>query len=255
MNAFGYVFAPLFAIALLTSCSSFGMVPPEAAPPLSAAEVVPTPAPSEFPVKVMNESTKHWISRWKLFREQTEAARPGGIVLLGDSLTEKFPQEFLLAPVSIHNRGIGGDKVGGWKYYGLIDRLDVSVCGLRPSAVVLMIGVNDIVWASTPWESMEAHYDRLIGEIRDCAPKARLLVFSTLPVRTENKSFSSQILEWNRTIQRTAEAHGAEFINLHPLFLNEEGELRAEYAIDSIHLSEEGYRVWATKLETQLNQP
>jgi hypothetical protein len=37
---------------------------------------------------------------------------------------------------------------------------------------------------------------------------------------------------------------GFQFVDLHPLFLNDEGELRDEYALDAVHLNVSGYMAW-----------
>src|ERR1700719_953485 len=60
------------------------------------------------------------------------------IVMLGDSITEAAPWDELTGCRSIVNRGIGGDTTGG-----VLARLG-DVVKLRPRAVFLMIGVNDI---------------------------------------------------------------------------------------------------------------
>ncbi|MEB3293412.1 MAG: hypothetical protein VKJ24_09640, partial [Synechococcales bacterium] len=39
------------------------------------------------------------------------------------------------------------------------------------------------------------------------------------------------------------------FLNLYPLFANEEGFLRSELSTDGLHLNPEGYRVWRTALQ------
>src|SRR5271165_596600 len=60
------------------------------------------------------------------------------IVMLGDSLTEGGPWRELTGCLYLVNRGIGGDTSGG-----VLARLD-EIIALKPRAVFLMIGVNDI---------------------------------------------------------------------------------------------------------------
>lgn len=245
------------ALAPLVAQSPAPTAPPAAAPTPAPDEwsVIPAPAPSDHPAKVMNESTRHWIARWQQFQAEESTVEPGGIVYLGDSMTERFPPDLYIQSATIHNRGIGGDKIGGWKYYGLLDRLDVSVCNLKPSAVVVMIGVNDIVFASTPEEDMRKGYERLLTEMQACAPNSRILLLSVLPVRTTNKEFNPRIVQFNAFIRELAERKGADFLDLHPLFLDEAGELKQDYASDPIHLNRNGYTVWATALERNLAPP
>src|SRR5438105_5617872 len=60
------------------------------------------------------------------------------IVMLGDSLTEGAPWRELTGCADLVNRGIGGDTTSG-----VLARLD-EVLKLKPRAIFLMIGVNDI---------------------------------------------------------------------------------------------------------------
>ena len=60
------------------------------------------------------------------------------IVMLGDSLTEAAPWDELTGCRQIANRGIGGDTTAR-----VLSRLD-EVLSMRPRAVFLMVGVNDI---------------------------------------------------------------------------------------------------------------
>lgn len=238
--------------ALLLACAGKSAIAasPAAAPEPAAVAVppaadMPVLAPSDFPDKVQNESSAYWISKWRAFRADAPAAKGADVVFLGDSMTERWPADLLPAGVRIVNRGIGGDKIGGWKYYGLIDRLDVSVCDVQPRMVVMMVGVNDIVFAGTPRESMVANYDRLLGEMRACVPDARIVLLPVLPVRTTTKTFNPQIVAFNGAAREAAKKHGCEFVDLHPLFLDAAGELRAELASDPVHLNRDGYAVWA----------
>src|SRR6266481_3989800 len=80
------------------------------------------------------------------------------IVMLGDSLTEGAPWRELTGCLSLVNRGIGGDTTTR-----LRGRLD-EVLKLKPRAIFLMIGVNDIslsVPRSTSIENLRAILDRL----------------------------------------------------------------------------------------------
>ncbi len=208
----------------------------------------PEPAPSLFPDKVMNESTKHWIRRWHIFEEEASGVEPNGIVLLGDSMTERFPMDRVSDWGDLCNRGIGGDKIGGWKYYGVIDRLDLSVCDLKPKVVVMNIGVNDIVFANTPMENMKENYQRVVSGMKECRPDTTVVLLSILPVRTTNKEFNPRILEFNQYVEGLAKRNGCLYVDLHSLYLDENNELREELASDTIHLTEDGYTPWIDKV-------
>jgi GDSL-like Lipase/Acylhydrolase. len=61
------------------------------------------------------------------------------IIFLGDSITEGFPTDTLLKEFSIVNKGISGDRTEL-----VLERLNRDVIRLSPSAVFLLIGINDM---------------------------------------------------------------------------------------------------------------
>jgi lysophospholipase L1-like esterase len=61
------------------------------------------------------------------------------IVFLGDSITEAFPFDVLLKDYQIVNKGVSGDRTDV-----VLARLDKDVIQLKPSAVFVLVGINDI---------------------------------------------------------------------------------------------------------------
>ena len=72
---------------------------------------------------------------------EKKASDQGGIVFLGDSITQGWGEDFkgLFGDVNVVNRGISGDTSRG-----LLLRLKRDVIDLSPAAVVIMIGANDL---------------------------------------------------------------------------------------------------------------
>ncbi|MCX7767196.1 MAG: GDSL-type esterase/lipase family protein, partial [Candidatus Sumerlaeia bacterium] len=180
--------------------------------------------------KLLTESAKYWLRKVAEFQQQnkTELAEvSGGIVLLGDSLTERFPVEELMPDSGIVNRGIGGDKIGGWKYYGLIDRLEISVYALKPRKLFIQIGINDIVYAHTPTRIMKKGYKRLLTELKRNCPQSEIYVQSILPVRGKWTKYNRQIEKFNQIIEHLCKKYGVHYVNLYQQFVDENGSLKA----------------------------
>jgi D-alanyl-D-alanine carboxypeptidase/D-alanyl-D-alanine-endopeptidase (penicillin-binding protein 4) len=213
---------------------------------------LPNPPPDFAKEKILNETSQLWFARMALFEEQTstpQALTTGGIVLLGDSLTERFPTEDLLPQLPIVNRGIGGDKVGGWSYLGLLDRLPISIVAPQPRAIVLQISSNDLLFANTPWENLQPNYLLLLDRIQQLAPQARLILVTTPPTRGRHAKANPAINRMNELIRRTALERKLDLIDLHAALVDDKGELAAPLAaVDDVHLSENGYRVYARLL-------
>ena len=194
--------------------------------------------------KLLTESAKYWRKKVAEFRTENPEIEPGGIIFLGDSITERAPFEEMFPNRRIINRGIGGDKIGGWKYYGLIDRMDVSVYDIEPSRLFIMIGINDIVYAHTPWSEMKDGVDRLFEDIKENIPGVEVYILSTLPARGTFAKYNTDVKKLNRFLKKKAEKFRFRFVDMYEYFCDDEGKLKEKYAADALHLNRRGYRVW-----------
>ena len=172
--------------------------------------------------------------------------REGGIdsttiVMLGNSLTEngKDWAERIGTTKNVVNRGIIGDK---------------------PKAIFLMAGINDMV-GNTTYEVVAQHVIALIETIRSQAPQTQLFVQSILPInetdgrwktlagRTDDIPFA------NMLIKAYCETHDIVFVDLfHRMTRGHSNQLRQELSGDGLHLTEQGYRVWAFELKKYINR-
>ena len=187
--------------------------------------------------------------------------REGGIdsttvVMLGNSLTEngKDWQERIGTTRKIVNRGIIGDNT-----VGMAERL-YQITPFKPKAIFLMAGINDMV-GNTTAEQVAQHVITLIEHIRSQAPQTQLFVESILPIdetdgrwktlagRTDDIPFA------NMLIKAYCETHDITFIDIFSrMTRGRSNQLRAELSGDGLHLTEQGYRVWAFELKKYINR-
>jgi len=186
------------------------------------------------------ERFPHYADRLAHFLEDTPRREAGGIVFLGDSITEGFPLDAVFAEQNAINRGIGGDTIEG-----VIDRLDVSVRDLAPGRVHLLIGINDIVGKqNVTVEEFAGQYDRLLTALREAAPEAQIVVQTILPVRGRLDVHNPRVRDLNDHIRELASEHGTRLLDLYAHFRDSEDRLRSDYTMDDIHLTLEGYWTW-----------
>lgn len=165
------------------------------------------------------------------------------IVMLGNSITQSCEWSELLENSNVVNRGIAGDMTGG-----MLQRLD-DITKYQPSKIFLMIGVNDISVLSK--EKIIENYKSIVKKIVEKSPTSKLYLQSILPVNNEVRNSgksNSDIIELNNNIQVIASDNELVYVNLHPLFLDEEGRLDAELTQDGIHLDMKGYLIWKKEL-------
>ena len=176
--------------------------------------------------------------------------------MLGNSLTENGKDWAQRIGTTQHvvNRGIIGDNT-----VGMAQRL-YQITPYNPKAIFLMAGINDMV-GNTTAEQVAQHVITLIEAIRSQAPQTQLFVQSILPIdETEGRwktlaGRTDDIPFANMLIKAYCETHDLVFVDIfHRMTRGRSNQLRAELSGDGLHLSEQGYRVWAFELKKYLNK-
>ena len=176
------------------------------------------------------------------------------IVFVGDSLTEGFDFAARFPGVPILNRGIVSDTVGlvGTPGRGLLHRMEVSIFDCNPCCVFLLIGANDSGGLLREGEpsigDIMTGYRAVLTEIRRRLPGTPVYIQSCLPARGEYAKLNPRIGELNGRIKALAGEFGHPFIDLRPLVVDEQGELKAEFTRDGLHLAPAAYDLWADRI-------
>ncbi|MDR1043855.1 MAG: GDSL-type esterase/lipase family protein [Candidatus Adiutrix sp.] len=170
------------------------------------------------------------------------------VVMLGDSLSAGNAWNRAFPGLAIRNMGVDGDT-----WAGLWNRLN-EVAILQPAKVFLQIGINDLLRGAPPDEIVAGHR-RIWRDLGKKSPETRLYVISLLPYLEEalpGLPPNLDIIYINLALAEKAEQSGLDFINLFPLFADEDYQLRLDYTSDGLHLTPKGYRVWEEALRPVL---
>lgn len=196
----------------------------------------------------------HWQNRVKAFNEQNEHLK--NVVLLGDSITEGFETAKYFPGRRILNRGIGADVIGNSMPSddprGVLQRLDNSVFDCAATDVFILIGINDLNTGRTI-DVMEAGYRELLKRLRARGPELKIHVQSVLPTRGAHAKQNAPVKAFNDKLRKLAEEFKCNWIDLHALMRGENGELRAEFTNDGLHLTDPAYRAWRSEILRALN--
>ena len=191
----------------------------------------------------------NWQNRTKAFKEQNLDYQ--NVVLVGDSITEGFSIPKFFPGRRVLNRGISGDVIGNNMPAddprGLLQRLDDSIFDSAPSEAFLLIGINDLQNGRS-LEAMKEGYRQVLTRIRERMPLLRLHVQSLLPTSGKQAGLNPKILEFNRWLKQTAPEFSCDYVDLHSLVENEQGELRSDVTSDGLHLNDDGYKIWSAKI-------
>lgn len=132
---------------------------------------------------------------------------------------------------------------------GVAARLD-EILTLRPSAVVLLVGNNDLAWHE-PVDHIVRTVQMIIHRVRRECAGTRVIVNSILPREAKHTVSIRQI---NCHVRQFALTVGAEYLDLWPTLAADDG-LDSTLSDDAVTLNDAGYDQWRTAIESVLVDP
>ncbi|TPG42842.1 GDSL family lipase [Sphingomonas koreensis] len=227
----------------LTRRSLFGaaaLAPFVAAAPALARMETPEEMTKDFP----------WLARYADENAALIASgKPVGIVFMGDSITEgwhdKHPQFF--AYTAHVCRGIGGQTTPQ-----MVLRMMADVVHLKPRAVHIMAGTNDIAGNTGPMTLAQSQDNlRMMTEIAQASGIDVLLASippsAGFPWR-KGLEVTEPIHRLNDWIEGYAQGAGATWVDYHPVLADAQGGMKPGLAVDGVHPTEAGYAAMESAL-------
>lgn len=198
----------------------------------------------------IDSSYANWYYQQRMEYFDKTPVPKNAIVFLGNSITERAEWQELLADSKypVVNRGIGGDNS-----FGILARMD-EILKAKPKAIYLMDGIND-QFRKLPHEVSIYNYRRIIRKIKQQSPKTKIYLESALPINEEmtkeayTKDRNVLVPALNRKLEALAAEEGVVYINICPLFQDENGVLKKEFTMDGIHLKASAYIDWVKFLK------
>ena len=179
---------------------------------------------------------------------------PVDVVFMGDSITEgwfdKRPGFFTRGRV---DRGIGGQTTSQ-----MVLRMMSDVVALRPRAVHIMGGTNDIAGNTGPMTAQMTQDN--IEAMTDIAQRhgIKVMIASIPPAAQFPWSPAIEtrrsIAALNRRLRRLARRTGATWVDYHPVLDDGSGAMKPGLASDGVHPTETGYDAMATVIQPVLRR-
>jgi len=183
------------------------------------------------------------------------AAGEKRVVFYGDSITDIWPIDKYFPGKPYVNRGIGGQTTSQ-----MLVRFRADVINLRPAAVVILAGTNDIAGNTGPisLEDIEGNFASMAELAR--AHKIRLIVSSVLPIHNytpKSVNFFLQrspekIRELNRWLRDYCKTTGCIYLDYFSAMVDEHGLLKKDLAEDGLHPNAAGYALMAPLAEAAI---
>jgi lysophospholipase L1-like esterase len=141
------------------------------------------------------------------------------------------------------NRGISGDTTRG-----MLLRLKQDVLSLNPSAVVMLMGTNDLEEQAEP-QVIADNVRLIVDELKKHNAELPIVLCQVFPSSSAKKRPADKIREINKlTAMKVKGDPQITVLDTWALFANEQGDAKAEEMPDLLHLNEIGYKKWAAAL-------
>jgi lysophospholipase L1-like esterase len=177
------------------------------------------------------------------------------VVFFGDSITEAWSSK---APAFFEGRPYLARGVGGQTTAQMLVRFRQDVIALRPQAVVILAGTNDIAGNTGPYRQEDT-----VGHLKSMVELAmahgiHVVLASILPAR--NYAWSPgleparKIIALNSLLRDYAEKTGLVYLDYHAALTDADGGLKANLGDDGVHPNRAGYDLMAPLAERALQK-
>jgi len=178
------------------------------------------------------------------------------IVFIGDSITQGWEGNGKNVWTNYYgnrkclNFGVGGDRTQHvlWRFEN--GQLD----GLKPKAAVLMIGTNNSNREDNTEADILEGVQLIVKQIRERLPQTKIILVSIFP---RGKTFSPQrgkILQVNQALAKLDDGQSVFYVDFGSQLIESDGSISKAIMPDYLHLSGQGYEIWAKAIEPKLKE-
>lgn len=166
------------------------------------------------------------------------------VVFMGNSITEGWAN---MHPEFFSNNNYAGRGISGQTTPQMLIRFIPDVVDLKPEAVVILAGTNDIA-GNTGFSSVKMITDNIkaMAQLAE-ANDIEVVLSSILPVYDypwrPGLEPVEKIAEVNRWLKQYAEENGHVYLDYFGALRNEKEGMKKEYASDGVHPTSAGYEV------------
>lgn len=168
-------------------------------------------------------------------------------LFLGDSITDFYNLDKFYEGFPVVNSGISGNRTTD-----ILNDMKNRVYKYNPSKIFLLIGTNDFL-DDVSNDEIVNNIGKIIKLIKENRPYASIYLESIYPVnRTDDEKISlsmvsvrdnERIKDVNDKLKVLCKDEKITYIDLYSKLVDDDDNLKLEYTIEGLHLSEDGYKV------------
>jgi len=195
-----------------------------------------------------------WMTRHQRFNERVKQGNVD-LIFIGDSITQgwegpgKDVWEQFYGKRNAVNLGISGDRT-----QHVLWRLDNgNINGISPKLAVIMIGTNNS-GDNTPEEIADG-ITAIVQKLRQKLPNTKVLLLGIFPRGADPSDARRKVNEkTNEIVKKLADNKTVFYQDLSEAFLEDDGTLSRMIMPDLLHLSKQGYTIWAESIEPNVKK-
>ena len=204
--------------------------------------------PGAGPIRRYDWFRDLWKSRRASFAQEVEA-KQGTVVFLGDSITQGWGPDLQgsFPGMLVANRGISGDTTRG-----MLIRLQEDVLSLKPVAVVMLMGTNDLEERAEPY-TIVANVQLILAELAKHNADMPIVLCQVFPSSAAKARPADSIKRLNSLVADIAKGKTqVTVLDTWTLFADADGDARKEEFPDLLHPNAAGYTMWKDALSPVL---
>jgi lysophospholipase L1-like esterase len=173
--------------------------------------------------------------------DRQAASATGGVVFVGSSSIRLWDLAHAFPDIRALNRGFGGSQIEDSIRY-----VDLLVIKHKPRTVILYAGDNDIADGKSP-QQVAADFKAFVAKVHAALPATRIAFIAIKP-SIARWPLVGRMREANALIRAHCDADDRlGFVDVDDPMLGWDARPRKDLFVDDgLHLSAEGYQLWAT---------
>jgi lysophospholipase L1-like esterase len=231
-----------FALGMMANSAAFAQLATDYNPPRANCCLAGSAQSLADQLKDWNQLGRYHAANEAL---RKQAADPRRVVFMGDSITDGWPLADALPGKRYVNRGISGQTTAQ-----MLVRMYPDVIALRPAAMVLLAGTNDIAGNNGP-QTLEMIQQNVMAMVELAqAHDIKVVLCALTPVSDKvpghMQSASrppADILKLNAWLKQYAAGIKAPYVDYHAVVVDAQGELGSGYTDDGLHQNARGYQL------------
>lgn len=252
---------------VLALAASFITAQPTAAPKKEQPTTTQPAAKAETnhsAVTPVPRTDEGWTKRQESFNARAKQGAEQGdinLIFLGDSITQGWEGAGRAVwaryydPRKPFNLGIGGDRTQHilWRLdHGNVEGLAKPAKGAAPKLVVMMIGTNNSNGNDNTAEEIADGNKAIVAKLREKLPETKILLLAIFPRGEKPNAQREKNAKASELASKVADGKMVHYLDIGQKFLTEDGTLTKEIMPDALHLSPEGYQIWADAIEPKV---